>query len=168
VIRLLRFDSAEAVRLEAVTALVSLDFNVVAPDVEVAQATQQLIIERFYVDLSARVRAKIVAGFGTDTTADSIAIRKLLTDAFADPDYRVRHAAMSGVDKLDRGIALSLVVKQLEDPHRGVRAQAASVLLKFGPVASTYRADIEQHLKRERDLQVRELLQTLVDGMTGR
>src|SRR5207253_4262969 len=126
VIRALQTDPDEKVRAEAITALASLDFSIVASEVQMSAATQKLLIERFYVDRSAKVRAKIIGGLGSDEGVETAAVRKLLADAFRDTDYRVRHAAMSGVQKLDRDTAISLVVKQLADQKREVRAQAAS------------------------------------------
>jgi hypothetical protein len=165
IVRLLRSDSEETVRVQAVGALASLDFNIGMTNVELTVPTQELLVQRFYGDASGMVRAKIVAGFGTDRLVDSAVVRRLFTDAFADPDHRVRHAAMSGVDKLDRMIALQLVVSLIGDRNRSVRAQAAAVLLKFGSAASNSLPQLEAALRDEQDPQVIQLLQAVIERL---
>jgi len=161
-VQLLSDGPREGVRVPAIAALVSLDFNIVSRDVELTPASERLLIDRFHLDASAKVRARIVGGFGTGQAADSAPVRRLLTDAFGDSDYRVRHAAMSGAKKVDPETAVAFLVKELMDPNRTLRAQAASVLATLGPAASTRLSEIEQILQRETDPQVRQLLQAAV------
>jgi len=161
-------DSAEAVRVQAIAAVASLDFDPSKSDVSMSENTQQLLARRFYEDPSPRVRAKIVSGFGTDVGASSPAARKLLIQGFNDPDYRVRHAAMSGVAKLDPDVAIDLVVQQLADDHRDVRVQAASVLATFGSSAAGKLDRIEERIAQEPDPQVRQLLQRATALIRGR
>jgi hypothetical protein len=71
VVQLLSDDPIEGVRVQAIAALVSLDFNIVSRDVELTPASERLLIDRFHLDASAKVRATIVAGFGTRQAADS-------------------------------------------------------------------------------------------------
>ena len=155
-------DSSEAVRLQAVAALASLDFDIASSDLELSPATQQILIQRFYADPSARVRAKIVAGFGTDPVINTPAATKVFLDAFRDPDYRVRHAAASGTGKLERSTAIALVVEQLRDPNRSVRIQAATILTRFGPAALSHLSDVQSALEGERDPEVRRFLESAV------
>ena len=150
-------DQDERVRLEAITALASLDFDAAAPELNVSRATQALLIERFYRDASASVRAKIVNGFGTDSGVGSAPAQQLLRDAFQDRDYHVRHAASIGALKLgDEGV--QHLIEQLNDHNRAVRLRAGSVLSKAGSVASGHVADIQAALSRERDPEVQQEL----------
>jgi HEAT repeat protein len=158
-------DRAENVRLQAVASLASLDFSMATRDPALTLETQQALIDRFYTEESAAVRAKIAAGFGTDRTADSAAVRELLSDAFHDPDRRVRHAASSGAAKLGP-LAIPLLVQQLGDQDRSVRMQAAAVLAKAGPEAAVHLAEIEEALKTEQDSAVRQQLRIAVSAIT--
>jgi hypothetical protein len=161
IMQILRDDPADNVRVEAIAALISLDFRLGTSDLIVAPATQELLIDRFHHDSSAKVRAKITAGFGTDPKIDSATVRDLLTTAFSDPDYRVRHAAISGVGKFDRDTALILLLNLLQDPARPVRAQAASMLSQFHPSGSAL-APIEQARRNEKDGQILQFLGDLL------
>jgi HEAT repeat protein len=160
IMQIVRDDPADDVRVEAIAALISLDFTL-GTDLVIASSTQELLIDRFYHDSSARVRAKVAAGFGTDPQIDSVTVRDLLASAFSDPDYRVRHAAISGVGKFDRDTALKLLLNLLQDPARPVRAQAASKLSQFHPSGSDL-APIEQARRSEKDGQIRQLLDGLL------
>jgi HEAT repeat protein len=82
----------------------------------------------------------------------------LFNDALGDVDYRVRHAALSGLDHFDLDTAVSVVMRALTDTNRSVRAQAAVVLAKYGSAAAGYLADIERLRQQETDPQVRQLL----------
>jgi HEAT repeat protein len=153
-------DQDERVRLEAIAALASLDFDAAAPDLNVVSAaTEALLIERFYAEPSASVRAKIVSGFGTDSGAESASAHQLLRDAFKDKDHRVKHAASIGALKLGED-GIQLLVEQLNDQNRAVRLQAASVLAKAGPAASHHVAEIQTAIGRERDVEVQQRLRS--------
>ena len=151
-------DPNEDVREQAVGALASLDFDLDAKTVRLTALTVETLVARFYQELSAGVRAKIVAGFGTDRNAGGDAVRKLLLDAFADSSFSVRHAAFSGIDKLEPAVALSLVIERLSDQEVQVRLQAAIALARFRSLIPEQRATIRRAAEREKDPQVLEFL----------
>jgi HEAT repeat protein len=155
-------DPDETLREAAISALVSLEFDIATGRPELSGGTDQLLVSMYYADKSGRVRAKIVGGLATDQSTHLQTVGKLLIDAFDDPDARVRQAASYGADKLDRDVALPLLVRQLEDVDHSVRGQSASVLIRYGATAAHFLPQIEQALARERDAQVRGLLQIAV------
>jgi HEAT repeat protein len=152
-------DVDESVRVAAIQALVSLDFDIATQQAELSNETERLLIAMYHADKSGRVRAKIVGGLATDRTSDPKNVRQLLVGAFDDPDPRVRQAASGGAEKLDRDVALPLLVRHLEDADRGVRGESASVLARYGTTAAIFLPQIEEALGRERDPQVRVLVQ---------
>ena len=129
-----------------------------------SDATHALLIGRFYKDASAVVRAKIVSGFGTENSSDSVPVQQLLRDAFQDQDHRVRHAASIGALKLgDEGVRL--LVNQLNDQNRVVRLQAASVLNKTASMASDHVAEIEAAIGREQDAEIQQRLRSALSAI---
>lgn len=157
-------DQVEAVRVEAVTALASLDFDPAQSDLELSFTTVELLVRHFYADSSPKVRAKIVGGFSTDRTVNSAGVRRLLIDAFDDDDHRVRHAASFGADRLGRD-GIPLLVRLLRDSQRAVRSQAALMLTKLGPEASDYLSQVEEAIAQERDAVVRQRIQTAITAI---
>src|SRR4029079_18688647 len=99
--------------------------------------TEHLLIDAYYAETSGAVRAQIIGGLATDPRSRPIDIGAVLVDAFGDSDPRVRHAASSGAVKLDVAVALPLLLRQLQDGDHSVRAQSASVLAGYGPMAVT-------------------------------
>jgi hypothetical protein len=152
-------DPDEAVRVEAIAALASLDFVPSNGTVELSAASREKLIARFYTDEKPRVRAKIVAGFGTDQTHDPAQTRKVMLDAAKDSDFRVRSAAATGAASLGEE-GLTLLVKFLGDEHRAVREQAALMLMKVGPAASAHVAEIDKAIQGEQDPTVKQRLKS--------
>jgi hypothetical protein len=157
-------DPVESVRLEAVSAMAALDFDPAMPAIELRPATVNLLIRRFYADASPQVRARIVGGFSTDGTVDSAGVQRLLVDAFADGDKRVRHAASFGAERLGAD-GIPLLVNQLRDREREVRMQAAFMLTKSGAKASGYLSQVEEAVAQERDAVVRQRMQGAISAI---
>lgn len=155
-------DNDESVRVAAIQAVVGLDFSIATKRPELSNETERLLIAMYHTDKSGSVRARIVGGLATDQTSDRKNVSQLLVDAFDDPDPRVRHAASGGAEKLDRDVALPLLVRHLQDADRSVRGEAASVLARYGTTAVVFLPQIEEALGRERDPQVRFLVQAAV------
>ena len=155
-------DPEESVRAAAITAVVSLDFVLATRGPELSDDTEQLLVATYYRESSGAVKAKIIGGLATDPGVDSTSVRGLLVDAFGDSDPRVRHAASSGAAKLDRAVALPLLLRQLQDDDRSVRAESASVLARYGSTAANVLPQVAAALARERDPQVRFLLQAAI------
>jgi len=132
---------------------------------ELSDDTERLLTATYYAESSGVVRAKIIGGLATDPRLHSTGIGRVLVDAFGDPDPRVRHAATSGVVKLDGAVALPLLLRQLQDDDRGVRGQSASVLARYGSTAVTVLPQIAAALARERDPQVRFLLEVAISNI---
>jgi hypothetical protein len=158
-------DDDEEVREAAVRAMVSLDFSIATGPIGLSEATERQLVATYYADPSGRVRATIVGGLASDEGSRPRNVGRMLLDAFDDPDARVRHAASSGAGKLDRGVAVSLLVRQLADVDRSVRAQSAAQLSMYGAAASSALPQIEQALAHERDPQVRFLLEVAVSNI---
>lgn len=155
-------DPVERVRREAVGALVSLDFDPGTPGGRLTSETERLLVGRFYADSDAGVRARIASGFASDTVPSSAQVQQLLSDAFSDVDRRVRHVAAGGAQKLETGLALIHLVRQLNDDDRIVRLQAALTIAKFGVRASSYVHTLESSLDRETDPRVADALRTAI------
>src|SRR4051812_49105601 len=125
-------DEDESVRIAAIQAAVGLDFAIATKHPELSNETARLLITMYHADKSGTVRAKIVGGLATDQTSNPKNVSQLLVAAFDDPDPRVRHAASGGAEKLDRDVALPLLVRHLQDADRTVRGESASVLARYG------------------------------------
>ena len=151
-------DPVERVRREAVGALVSLDFDPQTLTGRPAPETERLLTERFHADPDAGVRARIVSGFASDPTQGSALVQQLLSDAFSDGDRRVRQAAAGGAQKLEAGLALFHLIRQLDDGDSTARLHAALAIAKFGARASSYGRTLESALEREMDPGVAEAL----------
>jgi HEAT repeat protein len=161
-------DAVVNVRLEAIAALTSLDFDSRQGTPVLRPETRAALVDRFYRDSSSAVRAKIASGFSTDRTVDNDgSVRKLIRDALDDSDSRVRHAATLGAEKLGpEGGAL--LTKRLRDENGSVRCQAAAALARFGPAAIAQVPDIESALKDEREGRVQQCLQHALSAINRR
>ena len=95
---------------------------------------------------------------------DDGSARKLIRDALDDPDYRVRHAATVGAEKLGPEGA-ALLAKRLRDENGTVRCQAAAALGRFGPAAMAHVPDIESALKDEREARIQQCLQRALSAI---
>lgn len=150
-------DPSERVRREAVGALASVDF-VTGAQHGITPDTERILAQRFYLDVDAGVRARIVSGLASETGTLSSEAQRVLLDAFGDSDRRVRHTATFGVLRLEPTIGLEQLVRLISDSDRGVRVQAALTIAKFGPNGAQYNADLRRALETEQDAQVREAL----------
>jgi HEAT repeat protein len=77
-------------------------------------------------------------------------------------DRRVRHVAAGGAQKLETGLALIHLIRQLNDDDRIVRLQAALTIAKFGVRASSYVHTLESSLDRETDPRVADALRKAI------
>lgn len=64
-------DPVDAVHVQAVSAIASLDYDISSHEVKMSSATAEVLVHQFYIDKSAPVRASIVGGFGTDRDASN-------------------------------------------------------------------------------------------------
>lgn len=158
-------DQAVNVRLQAVSALASLDYDLPSGEVHLHPDTISDLVRQFNLDKSPSVRAKIVSGFGTDRDVNSEAVRGTIQAAFSDVDARVRHAATAGAAKLGtRGD--ELLIGLLSDSNRSVRLQAIASLASEGSGIAEYLERLKSVLANERDPEVLTRLRSLVEAVS--
>ena len=166
-VRALLNDPSERVRRQSIGAIASLDFDPRTPESGIKSETEQLLVQRFYAEPDARVRATIVSGFASEPRV-SAAVRRLFTDALTDEYAGVRHSATGAVKKLEPSVALPLIAVALDDADASVRAQAAAMLATFGSEASQYVAKLEELLSRERDRTTQDSIRRAVAAIRSR
>jgi HEAT repeat protein len=159
-------DPVEGVRLEAVSALASMDEVPGKTPHELSPATVTALTARFKADRSAKVRRRIANGLSENKGANSREVLDVVRAALQDGDVGVRSAAASGAWKLGPDGA-ALLAAQLREPSPEVRMRAADELGKLGPAASAQLDAINRAASRERDVAVRNKLQTASERVSG-
>ena len=160
-------DLDERIRDRAIGALASLDFDVNTLSIRLSPRTQKLLVDRYDLESSARVRRRIVAGFAGESTAPSAEVRQLLMRAFSDPDPVIRGAATPAAQHLPIDVAMPLLLTQLADDSRDLRMQAILTIMKMSERARGHVEDLRTRLTIETDPQIREMLAAAVKVMSG-
>jgi HEAT repeat protein len=159
-------DPVEGVRLEAVSALASMDEVPGKTPHELSPETVKTLVARFQADRSPKIRGKIASGLSENKAATSKEVLDVLRAALQDRDVMVRSAAASGAWKLGPD-GVALLAAQLRESAPNVRMRAADELAKLGPTASAQLGAIDRAASRERDVAVRKKLQAASERVSG-
>ena len=155
---LLRKDTEESIRADAVSTFASFDYDPSAPQTGINAVTVRILLERYYADSSPRVKAKIVTGLSVVPGPVTESVGVVLKDAIAFPDRRVRFAALHGMAKLGSDGRI-LLFSALRDSDRSVRIQAAILVDQRADLRPEDLPAIESGLEREEDAQARAALE---------
>lgn len=159
-------DSVPDVRFQAVSALQALDFD--GGGVYGKRLTVETVrtLARHYAgEQTVRVRRAVVSVLG-GAAATVPEAQKVLSQATTDAAAEVRQVALLGLMEAGPATGLPAVTRALVDPDPMVRKQAAALVLRAGPAAKPYVADIERALRRaDADATTRQNLATALERL---
>jgi len=141
-------DPDPEVRLDAVKALASMDFDIRERELKLKAQTVDDFAAHYARETKGYVRAEIVKSFAL-ISQDSPRIRQVLLSALNDPDIWVRRYALDGSKRLRLSEALPKAVEALSDTDWEVRFKGVRVLNALGVQAASHVEALEEMLASE-------------------
>jgi HEAT repeat protein len=163
-------DPDEKVRHAAVLAIGNMDLALDPATLRstLTENVVDLFQLTFRTDPSGSVRTEIVKGIALSSN-DSPGVRKLVEEAFDDPQPGVRQYAAVAAGRLQDPAFLERLIRQLRrDKAVTARVASAEAVVFYGPSVITYLDELKSILDAEADQTVRQTLARAINRLERR